>query len=204
MTNAAAFWDRIAPRYAARPISDEAAYEETLERVISYLKPTDTALEIGCGTGSTALRLAPHVARMVATDFAPGMIAIAEGKAASVDNLTVQLAEADRIDGGPFDAVMAFNLLHLLPDLDHTLAVLFAHMNPGAHLISKTPCLGDGAFWLRLIVPPMQWMGKAPPVNFTRTADLDRAITAAGFDLVETGTQPDVAPRRFIVARKPV
>jgi len=140
---------------------------------------------------------------MVATDFAPGMIAIAKDKARAIDNLTVQRADADRIEDGPFDAVIAFNLLHLLPDLNHTLGVLFDHMLPGAHLVSKTPCLGNGKVWLRLIVPPMQWVGKAPPVRFTRIGDLERSIAAAGFDIVETSTQPDVAPRRFIVARKP-
>ena len=55
------FWDGIAEKYAKRPISDMAAYEYTLGRTRSYLKPEDQVLELGCGTGSTALLLAGDV-----------------------------------------------------------------------------------------------------------------------------------------------
>ena len=54
------FWDGIAERYAARPVTDEAAYADTLARVRSYLGPDDRVREIGCGTGSTTPRLAPR------------------------------------------------------------------------------------------------------------------------------------------------
>ena len=54
-----AFWDRIAPKYAADPIADPAAHEATLERTRRLLGPGHRVVEIGCGTGSTALALAP-------------------------------------------------------------------------------------------------------------------------------------------------
>ena len=53
MTQTASFWDKIAPKYAKDPISDQAAYDYTCERTQSYLKPGHRALEIGCGTGPT-------------------------------------------------------------------------------------------------------------------------------------------------------
>ena len=49
----ATFWDRIAPRYARRPVSDPDAYEATLARVKTYLSESDSALELGAGTGSS-------------------------------------------------------------------------------------------------------------------------------------------------------
>ena len=52
MTQAPAFWDRIAERYAAQPVRNPQAYEHTLERVRAYLKPSDRALELGCGCGA--------------------------------------------------------------------------------------------------------------------------------------------------------
>ena len=58
------FWDRIARKYAASPIKDIAGYERTIARIAQLLGPTQSVLEIGCGTGTTALKLAPLVARL--------------------------------------------------------------------------------------------------------------------------------------------
>lgn len=74
MSANAMFWDRVAKRYAAQPVSDPAAYEVTLSRTASYLRADQTILELGCGTGNTAVTLAPNVAQMLATDFSAKMI----------------------------------------------------------------------------------------------------------------------------------
>ena len=77
------FWDRMAPGYAKKRVSDPSAYEEKLTLLEGMLGPTDQVLEIGCGTGTTALRLAPGVARYVATDGSAKMIEIALAKQAN-------------------------------------------------------------------------------------------------------------------------
>ena len=71
------FWDRMAPRYAASAIADTAGYERTLARVSTLLAPEHAVLEIGCGTGASALRLASRCGRLLATDSSPAMIAMA-------------------------------------------------------------------------------------------------------------------------------
>ncbi len=198
-----AFWDRIAVKYAARPVSDPDAYAETLARTQSYLRPADRVLEVGCGTGTTALKLAPAVAHITATDYSAKMIGIAEGKRVTEDaaNVTFRQAGLSEPDDTPYDAVLAFNLLHLVEDVPAALAMLADRVKPGGHFISKTVCLGDGAWPLRLVIPAMRAIGKAPYVGFLRRAELDRMVEEAGFRIVETGGYP--APKnRFIVARK--
>ena len=69
MQDATLFWDRIAPKYAKSPVRDQQAYEATLARTRSYLGAEDKVLELGCGTGSTALILADAVAEYTATDL---------------------------------------------------------------------------------------------------------------------------------------
>lgn len=203
MTEAHLFWDRLADRYAARPIKDETAYEATLDRTRSHLHAEDRVLEVGCGTGTTALRLAPSVCHLTATDFSSRMIGIAREKAAAegVSNVTFRRAGLAELGEAPYDALLAFNLLHLIEDVPAALEVLADRLKSGGRFISKTVCLGDGQRHLRLLVRLLGLVGKAPHVTFLGTAELERMIEAAGFRIVETGAYPH--PRNhFVVAEK--
>lgn len=204
MSKGPAFWNRLARRYAARPIDDPEAYAATLERVRAHLGPEDSVLELGCGTGSTALLLAPHVARYVATDFSPRMLEIARAKpeGAALPHLSFVEAEVGAAPQGPFDAVLAFSVLHLVPDLPAALRGVRDRLPPGGLFISKTICLGDLGLWLRGLVPAMRLVGLAPPVRFLTRAALEREIAAAGFEIVETADYPAKQAARFVVARR--
>lgn len=74
------FWDKTAPKYALSPIKDMESYRTTMERTKAHLGLGDEVLEVGCGTGSTALLLAPNVKSLTASDFSDGMIKIATDK----------------------------------------------------------------------------------------------------------------------------
>ncbi len=206
MKNNASFWDKVAARYAKMPVRNETAYAETLDRTRAHLNPSDTILEIGCGTGTTALKLADAVQSIVATDLSGEMIAIAEGKLNSGGPSNVQFRkadiEADFIDGAPFDVVLAFNLLHLLQDTALGVRHMRDLLKPGGLLISKTVCLADANPIFRPIIWVMQKIGKAPFLRILKVRDLEALITAEGFEILETGTYPAKPPNRFIVARK--
>jgi ubiquinone/menaquinone biosynthesis C-methylase UbiE len=209
----ARFWDRSARKYAASPIADLAGYERTIARTCDLLRPTDRVLELGCGTGTTALKLAPSVASLVATDISGEMIAIAREKAAAAacTNVTFEQGSLDSgsYEGGAFDAVLAFNLLHLVRDLPASLAAIGRALRPGGIFVSKTPCLGDAPVLMRLAirlaVPVAQWIGKAPYVAMLTGEALKLEALNAGFTLLEEakhGTKrSDFRP--FLVARAP-
>jgi ubiquinone/menaquinone biosynthesis C-methylase UbiE len=206
----ARFWDRIARKYAASPVSDEAGYERTLERTRSYLKSADAVLEFGCGTGATAVKLAPSVARYVATDVSPEMIAIARerAQAQSASNIEFAVAtpEAASLTDASFDAALGFNILHLLPARADALAAVRRLLKPGGVFVSKTPCLKEMNPLIRLFVPLAQAIGQAPYVAFLSAEEVERDIAAAGFEIVERGrhgARRKQEPRIFIVARKP-
>lgn len=196
------FWDRIADRYAARQIKDVTAYEAMLADVGSRLRPTDLVLEIGCGTGGTAIHLAPGVARYTATDYSAEMIRIASAKAAP-GNLKFRQAHAETaFDGGPFDAVCAFNVLHLVDDLPRLLRDSHANLAPGGLLISKTWCFADLDLRFRLLFRALRLVGLFPPARFLSAPDLEHAIKAAGFGIVHSKVFGKRRQNPYIVARK--
>lgn len=202
------FWTGIARKYASQPISDMAAYEATMERVVTHLPKGARVLELGCGTGATALRLADHAHHILATDFAEGMIAqaTARPRAQNVDFLVADVFDPSLKAGG-FDVVMGFNLLHLVTDMPAMLGRIHALLVPDGLFVSKTPCLGEPALGFKFglikrAIPVMQWLGKAPFVRFESIAGLERDITDAGFDIVETGNYPLHPPNHFVVARR--
>ncbi|MDK3075790.1 class I SAM-dependent methyltransferase [Sedimentitalea sp. JM2-8] len=206
MTQPAAFWDRHAQRYARRPIKNMAAYEETLAHVTRHLTPADRAIELGCGTGTTALLLADSVAHLTGTDISGGMIEIARGKAAAqhVENVDFKVSDADAegFDTGAFDAVLAFNLIHLLPDPRQAALTARRLLKPGGLFLSKTPCLAHNTVLLRPLVWVLRKLGIAPAVTFLSHDGLEQAIAAAGFEILETGLYPTKSTSRFIVARR--
>lgn len=208
IANDARFWDRAARKYAADPISDVQGYERTLERTRHYLKSEDTVLEVGCGTGTTALRLAPSVAHIVGTDISGKMIAIAREKAETegVANAAFEVGTPDaaRWQDSSFDVVLGFNLLHLVSARATAIAGIHRLLTPGGHFISKTPCLREMNPVFRVVLPAMQMVGKAPYVSFLSVEDLEREMREAGFEIVERGRHASRGKdaRPFLVARR--
>ena len=203
----AAFWDRIALRYSQQPIADTQSYEKKLDATQALMQPSMKVLEFGCGTGSTALAHAPHVAEVVATDLSAAMIAIGREKAATagLDNVTFQQASVEDFEAsdGSYDMILALNLLHLVPDRALALSKIQRLLKPGGLFISSTVCLSDKMWFLRPIIPLMQWMGKAPFVSFLRAATMLQEIESAGFEAKEHW-QHGRANSLFMVAQKPL
>lgn len=210
-TGSARFWDKKAQGYAKSAIADMDAYEQTLTRVRAHLKSEDQVLEIGCGTGSTALRLASSVGRITASDVSEQMVRIGQQKASEQGCENIEFLTSGAMDPKlgtrQYDVVLAFNMLHLVNDPAATIARAFELLRPSGLFISKTFCLPEHfslkVRLIRWVLPLMQWINQAPPVRFLRVDELDELVQNAGFSLLEQGAYPEHPPRRFLVAQKP-
>ncbi|MFU8864678.1 MAG: class I SAM-dependent methyltransferase [Rhodobacterales bacterium] len=198
------FWNRIAARYAARPLKNVAAYEAMLADVAARLTPTDHVLEIGCGTGGAAIRLAPHVAQWRATDFSSEMIRIARAKpgAGAVRFEVADAAQA--LGGGPFDAICAFNVLHLVDDLPDMLAQIHANLAPDGQLICKSWCFADLPWRVRALFPVLRMIGLFPVARPLQEHAFKQAVLDAGFAIEDVQIFGDYWQNPYVVARKPV
>lgn len=202
------FWDRTSRRYAKGAVADPAGYERTLDRTRALLKASDNVLELGCGTGTTALRLATSVRAYLATDISAAMIAIAAEKQAAtpVASLVFRAATAEALVPGrePFDAVLGFNYLHLVRNLSGTLRSIHALLAPRGLFVSKTPCVGDMNRLIRFLLPPMHAIGLAPYAGVFRATELSEHLSATGFEIlaVEHHATNGDDRRPYIVARK--
>jgi ubiquinone/menaquinone biosynthesis C-methylase UbiE len=205
MDASARFWDRMADKYSKQPISDEATYQKKLEITRRYFRPDMEVLEIGCGTGSTAILHSPHVKRIRAEDVAPRMIEIGREKAKAAGITNIDFAVSDINEAAPlegaYDAVLALNLLHVVKDRDAVIAKIHRALKPGGIFVSSTAVIGDKMWFLAPVLPIAQALGKAPTVRVFGGRAIRKSITDAGFAIDHDWTA-NKGLVVFIVAKK--
>ena len=203
-THSARCWDRIAERYARKPVPIVEDYEIKLQKTRDVLQPTDRVLEIGCGTGSTAMRHANDAALIHSVDVSPEMVRIAteKARAASIENVTFEVSDIASlpVSDDRYDVIMAHSVLHLLPDLPTVFRQLRHLLKPGGLLIANSQCIGDTAPWFGFIAPIGRALRLLPPIAIFKEDDYRAWMTDAGFD-VQEWWQPRAKASIYSIAR---
>ena len=206
MAQSTKFWDKIAEKYSKQPIADEAAYQKNLAVTRDYFRPDMEVLEIGCGTGSTAILHTPYVKHIRAIDFSANMIAIAQGKAEAehIHNVTFEQTAIEDLDisDQSLDAVLGLSILHLLPNKESVITQVYQMLKPGGLFVTSTVCMGDTMSWFKLIAPIGRVLGFFPFVQVLTSQALADSLTNAGF-VLDYQWQPNQGSAAFIVAKKP-
>ena len=211
MSKSEKFWDQSASNYDNTEEKFEFIHSRSRENTKRYLKDTDIVLDHGCGTGTTACEISGLVKSVRAIDISTGMIEIAKGKAATGGVVNVDFEQADIFDeefeNGSFDVVLAFNMLHTVPDPESVVQRTVELLKPGGLFISVTPCLGGKKSALVslqiLLVRALLKIGVIPvPIRQLKSADLDDLMDDERLQVIETEEIFKDASSYFMVAKK--
>jgi ubiquinone/menaquinone biosynthesis C-methylase UbiE len=206
MNKSEKFWDKAAKKYSKSDIKDMEGYNKTLDDTRKFLNKESVVLEIGCGTGTTALKLAGSVNEMTATDISANMIAIAKERAGEQGIQNVNFAQSTLFDenlgAGAFDVIVAFNLIHLLEDIPVAMKRINELLKPGGLLIAKTACLSEKSRFWPIFASIVSKVIRVGCVHCFSAAEFKEFSTNAGFEVIDTHIYPPKPPRLFAIARK--
>ena len=201
------FWDKRSKVFDEQVLSVyENAYKKTIKRSIPFLKPEDTMLEIGCGTGNATIPLSQYVKKITAIDISEEMMLMSAEKAKEEgrENITFRQKDLLELDIEPesYDVVAAYNVLLYMKNQEKVLEKIYDILKPGGVFLSATDCLGRN---LSKESVRKFWKSKLhlmPYVSFDTPVGLMRKIQRKGFLVIEIVNLHRNPPNIFIVAQK--
>ena len=136
------FWDRVAGLYDLFEWSNRKVNAAARARVGELVPAGARVLDCAAGTGEFSLAVAKRAGSVLCTDQSEAMLARARKKAARRGLSNLQFAHRDITalsdPDGSFDAVIAANVLHLLPNPEIAVRELWLVTAFGGRLILPT------------------------------------------------------------------
>ena len=135
-------WDQHAPAGLASVTSAVVG--------VAAVRPGDTVVDLGCGTGQISIPLATHGADVLAVDVSPVMVDMlrAEARRRGLSSLAAATMPVEEIalSPGSVDLVVSSYALHHLRDPDKARLVRAAYgwLRPGGRLVIADMMLGRG------------------------------------------------------------
>lgn len=211
MNKAKEFWDKSAGSYDKTEERFEHIHRTAREKAKKYLESSDVVLNYGCGTGTVACEFAGSVKEIHAIDISTGMIELAKGKAAAGNVENVNFMQADIFDERykkeSFDVVLAFNMLHTVPDPQKVVQRIHELLKPDGTFISVTPCLRDKmSFAVNAQIQLVRLLGATGvipiPIRRLKSSELDDLMADGNFEAIDTESIYQGASSYFIAAKK--
>ena len=197
------YWERHARNYDA---SLRSVLGRPLPRMLELASEAvlgkERVLEVAAGTGIVTSAIAQTSAHVVATDYAAAMVEALEQRVqgAGLENVTCEQADiyALAYSAGEFDAVVAANVLHLVPDLPAALQALRDVIKPGGSLVAPTFCHDETrTSWL---VSRILAVSGFPGHRRFTMQSLRQALEDNGLQIVRAELLPGLIPIGFVKA----
>ena len=197
------YWERHACNYDAsvrwvlgRPMP------RMLELTSGAVRGKTRVLEVAAGTGIVTSAIAQSSDSVVATDYAAAMVESLEKRVqdAGLKNVTCEQVDIYALpySAGEFDAVVAANVLHLVPDLPAAIQALRSVTKTGGMLVAPTFCHDETkTSWL---VSRLLAVSGFPGRRRFTMQSLRDTLVESGLQVARTELLPGLIPIGFIEA----
>lgn len=199
MKDSKIFWNKQAKKFSE---SGNETSQKLVKRSKPYLSETCKLLDFACGTGQSTALYADLVSEAIGIDYSHEMIALASNK--SKKNLHFLTGSLDHpsLTEGSFDVVTAFNVLHLMKNLDEVLIHIHRLLKPGGYFISYTPCKSEKSTLLVNLIILLGKMGFMPQVYPLTIEQLKNKMHSSGLTPLVTTTEGKGFANVFLVIQK--
>lgn len=194
------YWDKHAKNYDRSMLLLGRPIPRMVELAGEATRGLGRVLEVAAGTGLVTSALAAGAGDVIATDYSAAMVAALEQRVRDAGLANVRCEQADiyalRFDDGTFDAVVAANVLHLVPDLPGALAALRRVVKPGGRIVVPTYCHDETAVsWI--VSRALAVTGFPGHRRFTERS-LRQAVEVGGVRATRTETLPGLIPIGYV------
>ena len=205
------FWDKASKNYDKTEERFEYIHNKSRENTKKYLKVSHIVLDYGCGTGTASCEFASQVKKIHAIDISSEMIRIAKEKAvvSEVENVNFEKADIfdNRYQNESFDVILAFNMLHTVPDPQNVVQRINDLLKHDGLFISITPCLRQKmSFLVNLQIQLVRILckfGIIPiPIRRVKNTDIDNLLAKGDFQAIESKEIFKGASSYFVAAKK--
>lgn len=205
------FWDSASKNYDNTEKRFEYIHCKSRENTKKFLKEDNIVLDYGCGTGTSSCEFAKYVKTIHAIDISGKMIEIAKEKSIVNKIKNVDFTQADIFNKTykkeSFDVILAFNMLHTVPNPTDVLKRINELLKTNGVFISVTPCLQDKmSFLTSMQIQLVRILCKLKiipiPIRRLKSTDLDKLLELGDFHCIEKEMIYKDASSYFIVAKK--
>ncbi|KAJ3048846.1 hypothetical protein HK097_010145 [Rhizophlyctis rosea] len=171
--------------------------------VTEDVRGRNKVLEIAAGTGLVTIEVVKVVSELTATDLSPDMLSILSTRLAENNHANVQTEIADvmslQYSDQTFDAVIAANILHLLPDLPGALRQIRRVLKPDGILCVPTFAHGQSP-WTQVVSRAMAVVGFPVVARFDGES-FQKVLQENGFEVINERIVPGLLPIVHVTAK---
>ena len=202
------YWDKLGPGYD-RFIEKywKIYWSSLLEKIYNNVNTGDTVLEVACGTGFVALKIADRASRVIGIDISVPMIDEAKKKVKDngIDNVEffVEDAYSLHFKNDIFDTVICNNALQNMKHPQKALAEINRVIKPGGRFISSVVGVGEAPIFKMLFTIFKPFI-KIPVFHKLKLDEMVDMVRDSGFSIVHKEIlkdSQDMMPMLYVLAK---
>jgi ubiquinone/menaquinone biosynthesis C-methylase UbiE len=201
------YWDKLGPGYDRFMKKYWKIYwSSLLDKIYSDVNTGNNVLEVACGTGFVALKIADRASKVIGIDISAPMIDEAKKKMRenSFENVEFFVEDAYSLHFGNdvFDTVICNNALQNMKYPQKALAEIIRVLKPGGRFISSVAGVGEAPIFKMLFTVFKPFI-KMPVFHKLKLDEMADMIRDSGFSIVnkEILKNPqDMMPMLYVLA----